>query len=75
MRSKMDATTPPHSIRRSVLMAMLICVALGAGLLIPSLVLLYAIGETSDSPIDTSAGQRLYGRAGVFVADRPLDEE
>ena len=68
-------TISSAAANHSVLMAMLICVALGAGLLIPSLVLLYAIGETRDSPIDTSAGQRLYGRAGVFVADRPLDEE
>jgi cytochrome d ubiquinol oxidase subunit II len=41
----------------SVLVAMLICVALGAVLLIPSLVLLYAIGETSDGQLDSSAGR------------------
>jgi cytochrome d ubiquinol oxidase subunit II len=69
---------PPHltisraAANHSVLVAMLICLAAGAVILIPSVVWLYVIDETGDGPLDTSEARSDAGRLWSVGADRSL---
>jgi cytochrome d ubiquinol oxidase subunit II len=66
---------PPHltisraAANHSVLVAVLVCLAAGAVLLIPSLVWLYAIDETGDGRLDSSAAGHRAGSPSSAVAD------
>ena len=55
-----------------MLVAVLVCLAVGAVLLIPSLVWLYAIDETGDGRLDSSAAGHRAGSPSSAVADDSL---
>jgi cytochrome d ubiquinol oxidase subunit II len=64
-----NLTISGAAANHSVLMAMLICLAAGAVLLIPSLVWLYALDETDDGRLDRSQARYHVGRSSSLAAD------
>jgi cytochrome d ubiquinol oxidase subunit II len=67
-----NLTITGAAANHTVLVAMLVCLAAGAVLLIPSLIWLYAVAETSDDRITKSGGGLEAGRSLVVVGDRSL---
>ena len=67
-----NLTISRAAANHSVLVAVLVCLAVGAVLLIPSLVWLYAIDETGDGRLDSSAAGHRDGSPSSAGADDSL---